>query len=117
VLTACEALLLGNLARTRARSTCFSFDARLVGCDAGSVELLTLEDFREAVRHGRIIVITDVATGNRAHDPECSFVTQDHFAAKVLESQARNGRCFAVDSVWEARREHGAAPCAVCSST
>jgi hypothetical protein len=35
------------------------------------VELLALEHFREGVRRGRIIVITDVATGNRAHDAEC----------------------------------------------
>jgi hypothetical protein len=81
------------------------------------VELLTLDAFREAVRSGRIIVITDVATGNRAHDPECAFVSQDHFAAKVLESRGRNGKYFAVDSAWEARREHGASPCAVCSPT
>jgi hypothetical protein len=81
------------------------------------MELLTLDDFRAALRNGRIIVITDSGTGNLAHSAECSFVSVDNFKAKVIESQARDGRYFAVDSVWEARREHRALPCKACSPT
>ena len=79
------------------------------------MEILTLDAYREAIRNDRIIVITDSATGNRAHAADCSFVSLDNFKAKVLESQRRDGAYYAVSSVREARRDHGATVCNVCS--
>jgi hypothetical protein len=55
------------------------------------LELRSLTEFHAAVRAGRVIVITDKATGIRAHRPHCSFVTDDNFTRKVIDGQGKRG--------------------------
>ena len=83
-------------------------------CDARGMEIRSLDDFHAAVDAECLIVITDSANPNKVHRPDCSFVTADNFAAKVLEGKARNGHYYVVGSVARASSLHGAAPCQVC---
>lgn len=80
-----------------------------------SVELTTIEEFREAVSARRIITITDTATGNHSHaSATCSFVREDFFRRKVIENKCRNGHYYVVSSVEQARQTYRAEPCHVC---
>ena len=78
------------------------------------MELLDREAFLNAVREGRMIVITDSATGNKLHRPECVWVDEQHFVRKVLDNGKRNGRYYAVDSAEDARSSFAAVACHVC---
>jgi hypothetical protein len=100
---------------TSRRPTRRSVDGPVCGCEPAKMELKTIEAFHGAVRAGRIIVITDDATGDHAHRHDCSWVRDEYFKKKVIENGGRNGGYFAVGSLDEARRAHGAAPCGTCS--
>lgn len=69
-------------------------------------EILTKEDFHEAVRNGDSIVITDKGQPPRFHPSaqSCDHVTLDYFMEKVLVNQRRNGGYFSVGSRAEAER-------------
>jgi hypothetical protein len=78
------------------------------------VQLQTLEHFRRASRVGRVIAITDVASGVKAHRANCPHVQERYIVQKVIEGAGKNGAYFVVASLEEAQRELGAAPCLVC---
>jgi hypothetical protein len=79
------------------------------------MELLSLADFHAAQRAGRLIVITDTATGDKVHQSDCPYVTDDNFIRKVIEGHGKNGRYFAESALDEAVRVHRATPCPVCN--
>ena len=79
------------------------------------MELRTLDDLRAAVHTGRVIVITDTATGAKAHHANCRWVGETYFKAKVSDGGAKNGSYFAVATLDDARSVHGAAPCPICN--
>ncbi len=79
------------------------------------MQLETLEDLREALRAGRVIVISDSVEGVKAHRADCQHVSQDNFTVKVLEHGGRYGEYHAVDSLSEARRLLGAVACRHCA--
>lgn len=79
------------------------------------MEIRSLHDFHDAVRAECLIVITDTANENKMHRPDCSHVTADRFATKVIENQGRNGRYYVVGSVARANSLHDAVPCAACA--
>jgi hypothetical protein len=78
------------------------------------MELRSLTEFHAALRAGRLIVITDNATGAKAHRADCSFVTDDHFVRKVLDGRGKNGSYFAEQNLDEALRLHQAEGCSRC---
>lgn len=67
----------------------------------------TVAAFREALRAGAKLVITDSANGASAMfhpDPVgCSHVQEHSFEQKVMENKERNGSYFAVENLLEAR--------------
>jgi hypothetical protein len=78
------------------------------------LELRSLTEFHAALRAGRVIVITDKATGVKAHRPDCSFVTDDNFTRKVIDGQGKNASYFAEPDLDEALRLHQAKRCSRC---
>ena len=78
------------------------------------MELLSLTEFHAALRAGRMIVITDNATGVKAHRPDCSFITDDHFTRKVIDGEKKNGSYFAEQDLDDALRLHQAKRCSRC---
>jgi hypothetical protein len=79
------------------------------------MEIRSLDDFEAAVRAECLIVITDVAIGNKVHRPDCSWVTAGNFTQKVIESEAKNGRYYVVGSVARAESLYRAVPCGACT--
>lgn len=79
------------------------------------VEITTLDEFREAIAAGDRIVITDAVLGvePRVHSPECSFVTEEYFVAKILRSGARDGRYYRARNT-KIAEVHGAVRCGHC---
>jgi hypothetical protein len=76
-------------------------------------ELTTKEDFREVIKRGGPIVITD-STGNRYHaNPwSCGHVEMDNFTTKVIVNQGKGGGYFSVANLTEAReRWDSVVPC------
>ena len=63
-------------------------------------ELASVEEFRAAIGHGELVVITDSARPAKLHPAaaQCSGVTEDNFRGKVVERGARGGKYFAVPS-------------------
>jgi hypothetical protein len=67
-------------------------------------ELLTKDDFREAVRRGDSIVIIDTGRAARFHPSasSCDHVTFDGFHEKVVLNKGKHGGYFSVSSRQEA---------------
>lgn len=67
-------------------------------------ELLTKEDFQEAVRRGGPIVISDKTGGARFHPSaqSCDHVAYEGFVQKVIVNKGKNGGYFSVDTRAEA---------------
>jgi hypothetical protein len=68
------------------------------------MELRSLTEFHAAVRAGRVIVITDKATGMRAHRSDCSFVIDDSFTRKVIDGRRKNQLSLTVKALAAAGR-------------
>lgn len=68
--------------------------------------ILTVEAFRDVLRSGVGVLITDRARGVTFHpDPaSCSHVREEFFMQKVIENRERNGSYFAVASLAEAKK-------------
>ena len=75
-------------------------------------ELLTIEDFCDALGRGEgVIVIVDHIHGRTAHPVSCPTLDAARFREKVITNERRNGRYYWVASFPEARRELDADPC------
>jgi hypothetical protein len=75
---------------------------------------MMVEAFREAQRApGRLIVITDTATGHKIHHPWCDYVREEFFVAKVVDGGGRNGAYYLCATPSEAAAL-GAVPCGHC---
>ena len=76
--------------------------------------LTTVDEFRDAKRaRGRLIVITDKATGDHIHHAWCDDVREEHFVRKVLDGGGQNGAYYVCSTPAEAA-SLGAVPCAHC---
>lgn len=78
-------------------------------------ELVTLENFRNALARGGVIVITDTASPTKAHRPSCPHVTSARFTQKVVTGNRKNGRYFWAPTLGAAQAGRAARPCSVCS--
>jgi hypothetical protein len=75
-------------------------------------ELLTRDDFYDAVLAGEgVIVVVDAAQGRTAHPVSCPTLEAAHFVEKVIVNQRKNGRYYLAGSLPEAQRELDAQPC------
>jgi hypothetical protein len=75
-------------------------------------ELLTRDDFREALYGGEgVIVVVDVVQGRTVHPVHCPTLDVSDFVEKVIANERRNGRYYWAASIAEARRELDAQPC------
>jgi hypothetical protein len=66
---------------------------------AGGIgEIRSVEEFRAAVRGGKLLVITDSAQPAKLHPAaaRCSGVTEHNFVGKVIERGGRGGKYFTV---------------------
>jgi len=80
-----------------------------------SHEIRTLEEFRgvTAQRVG-VVVVSDTATGTKAHHGDCRHVTEENFTAKVIDGRSKNGHYYAYLRFEDAARETRAAWCQTC---
>ena len=65
-------------------------------------ELCTMEEFDEAVRSRKYIVVTDSAGPPKAHVASCTYLRAANFETKVIVGRCRNGRYYACDTAEEA---------------
>jgi hypothetical protein len=78
-------------------------------------EIRTLDEYRAvAGLPVGVIVVTDTATGTKAHRPSCATISETTFSTKVLENKARNGRYYFFLRLADAERRLGAHPCRRC---
>jgi hypothetical protein len=77
-------------------------------------ELLTIEDFFDAVSREGYVVITDRTRAAVAHPSGCPSVDASNFKEKVVVNERRNGRYYWVRSASEA---HERLDAHVCSCT
>jgi hypothetical protein len=79
---------------------------RVAGVAASPIrEITSVEEFRTAIGHGELVVITDSAKPAKLHPAaaRCSGVTKDNFRGKVIERGGRGGSYFTVPSETLAR--------------
>ena len=82
--------------------------------------LIEREEFEEAKRTRRFIVIRDRFNANRVHLAWCDDVTLDHFICKVVTGDGKNGDYHVCDdyeaalAVAQARWPNLAGPCGNC---
>ena len=82
---------------------------------SASHEIRTVEEFRGVTaRPVGIVVVSDTATGTKAHRPDCRYVTEENFTAKVIDGGGRNGHYYAYLRSEDATQETGAEWCQVC---
>ena len=58
-------------------------------------QLLTMDEFEQAVAAKEIIVIIDTTGSQRVHMYSCVHISSDNFEAKVVKGASRNGKYFA----------------------
>lgn len=77
-------------------------------------EIMDLQQFREIKSAGRgYIVITDSANPTRVHKPSCSWVKEENFITKVIDTARTQGRYYWVESKIQAE-EMRATRCGKC---
>ncbi len=76
----------------------------------------TLEKFKEIQETSKgVILITDDATGNHVHLPNCRHVTESNFNEKVIQNQSRNGAYYWYENIPHTMKEHSDfKPCSDC---
>jgi len=78
-------------------------------------EVRTIREFRRFARRDTgFIVITDSSYPPHVHRPDCAFLRERYFEAKVIRSRGRNGQYYWVPSKSIARSELDAQPCEKC---
>jgi hypothetical protein len=74
-------------------------------------ELLTREDYYEAIMSGQGAIVVVDTEGRTAHPVSCPTLEASHFVEKVIINERKNGRYYLASSFPEARRALDADPC------
>lgn len=78
-------------------------------------EITTLEEYRALAGQSLgTLVVTDTASGTKAHRPLCRTISETTFTEKVLTNRAKNGRYYFFLRLEDAERQLHAHPCRVC---
>lgn len=84
----------------------------------GGRKILTPEAFSRAkAMPSGVIVNVDLPTKKAtAHRPSCDWLTEEHFATKVIRNNGRNGGYYYFPTFADARQALGAAACNACGA-
>ncbi len=76
----------------------------------------SIEKFKEIKElNTGIVLITDYATGNHVHLPDCVHVTEENFNEKVVQNNSQHGEYFWYENIPHTMKEHNdLTSCSTC---